>query len=100
MYEAKLEYVKPDATLEEKVSPVAPEGKVIWGGKINGYILDKTKKAAIAKLEEIHVGTVKKLMRCSSKRAEHILKEMHEAGELKTKSERYAELYPSVEAIE
>ena len=94
------EYVKPDATLEKKVADPIPEGKVIFEGKVDGWELTSEKEAEIIALPEITEATTKKVMRCSSKRALVILEALRAEGKLKTKAERYAELFPSKEIEE
>lgn len=91
MFEPKKIYVKPDVILDKKESQY-PEGKMG-----DGYIMTPELEAEILALDEIHVGTVKKVMRCSSKRAEDILNDLHKEEKVKLESERYAELYQTKE---
>jgi len=82
-----IEYVKPltkKTSIPERI-PKTP------------YKLTSAMKTEILKLKPINEETVKQRTQTSRKQARQILSEMHEAGEIKTYDERYAELYPPKE---
>lgn len=77
------EYVLPNANLEEKDnSPKVLE-------------LTAAQKKAILALGAINEFTVRKVMRCSRSDARATLEKYHAEGRIKTRQERYDELYPS-----